>query len=219
MIQWSRVLLLVDVANTAFGGRVDTILLGPSPDIFLSGLEVNYDVSRQLTVNGTAEAFTDFSNGTGLYPITAGTFHLDANIDSNGLASSAHFLVSGQIFDDLGSPLYSPSSGSLLSGDLLTFQFDPGPFDTGELMFSFGTLTGDLAPLFHEIAILKMNLNSAFPGTFEADFFSADLANVGDIGMSEVPEPGPWSLVLPGSVLLFWMKRRRDRAAVADLRR
>lgn len=160
----------------------------------------------QLTVTGFANSLTDNIAGQiTLLPITSGSFALTANIDSNGVASGGVLTLTGFIYDELGAPLYAPSSGALLSGTLSSLSFDPTP--DSELDFQFSFLSGDLQPLYGPAAIVKMNL-FGFPGAFNADFSTSDFSNVADIGIATAtPEPGTWALMALGALSLVFARR------------
>jgi len=199
---------LIIGAAFASAASASNIVIDSSPDISASGLAVAF-AGGELTVNGFADSFTDYyASELTLFPITSGTFSLTAQIDSAGVASGGTFQIAGYIYDGLGEPVYAQSSGILLSGSLTTFAFDP--FVDAELDFFFSSLSGDIASLYGDLAIVKLNLYG-FPGTFGADFLTDDFSNVADVGVAvSTPEPGSWLSMAVGSIVLVLARRRRS---------
>jgi hypothetical protein len=134
------VLCVVLLAAIATASSASNLVIQTTPDAFVSDLAVDF-TGGQLTVTGFANTLTDNIAGQiTLLPITSGSFALTANIDSNGVASGGVLTLTGFIYDELGAPLYAPSSGALLSGTLSSLSFDQTA--DSELDFQFSFLSG-----------------------------------------------------------------------------
>ncbi len=197
------------VAVGMFASSADAALLGlvlkDFPDINSNFISVNYDsTSNILTADGDASTIDDDGVGG---PIGIdngfGGFSLAAEIDESGNLVGGTFSISGEV------PSLGFNSGTLLTGDLTGFGFNPAGGDPLEFLFS--VTGGDAAGLFGSPAGLLLN-SAGFDGDF-VDDFGATFTAVANVGMpvEVVPEPVSASLFMIGGfgLLSYGMNRRR----------
>ena len=177
------------------------LLLADSPDIFSSGINVDYTaITGDFTATGTASTF----EGDGVAPavlITGGTFDLTASIDNSGVLSGGTLTIGGTI------PSLGVGPGSLLTGTLTSLGF-PTSGSGDPLEFLFDVTGGDLASFYGTSGGIILT-ESGFIGGFATDFSNVPFTGVADTG-TVVPVPAAAWLFGSGLLGLAGIARRRS---------
>src|SRR5271166_4803607 len=177
-----------------------TLNLGPqNPDLSAQFLTVDYAASSgstgTLTVTGWPTSFTITGTNTPDYSlIDNGQYNLTAQITKTGQPISGTLDIAGTI------PGMATSSGTLLTGQLSQFGFQPPP--GGDIFeFIFNVTGGDLAHYYNGQAGVVLTANgSGFNGSFMTNFATQASQAVSD-NYGVVPEPATATLLL--NLLVF----------------
>ncbi len=177
------------------------LVLADSPDIFSSGINVDYTASSDaFTATGTASSFEDDGVGPAI-GIDTGSFDLAASIDNNGVLSAGTLTITGTI-TSLGF-----NTGTLLTGTLTNLGF-PASGSGDPLEFLFNVTGGDLAGAYGLSGGIILS-QSGFNGGFAVDFNNAAFSGVADTG-TVVPVPAAVWLFGSGLLGLIGFARRRS---------
>ena len=173
------------------------LLLADSPDIFSSGINVDYTASSGVfSAIGTASTFEDDGVGPAT-PISGGGFDLTASIDTSGVLSGGTFSIDGTL---------GAFTGTLLTGTLTGLGF-PSIGNGDPLEFLFDVTGGDLASAYGTSGGIILS-NSGFTG-FASDFINTPFTGVADTG-TVVPVPAAVWLFGSGLLGLIGIARRRS---------
>ena len=179
------------------------LTLFDTPDIVSGFIDVTYSAATStFGANGFAEELDD-DGSIPAEAIADGTFNLDATIDAAGSLAGGSLTIGGTVAS-LGF-----NSGTLLTGDLTAFGFEPAGGDP--LEFTFDVSGGDAATLYGGAGAIGGVILSAtgFTGDFTSDFVGTGSA-VSDV--APVPLPAALWLFGTGLVGLIGVGRRRAKA-------
>ncbi len=177
------------------------LVLADSPDIFSSGINVDYTVSSGvLTATGTASTFEDDGVGPAI-GVDTGSFDLFASIDNSGVLSAGTLSIGGTI------ATLGYVSGTLLTGTLTNLGY-PTSGSGGPLEFLFNVTGGDLASAYGASGGIILS-QSGFNGGFAVDFNNAAFSGLADTG-TVVPVPAAVWLFGSGLLGLIGFARRRS---------
>lgn len=179
------------------------LTLFDTPDIVSGFIDVTYSAATStFGANGFAEELDD-DGSIPAEAITNGTFNLDATIDAAGSLAGGSLTIGGTVAT-LGF-----NSGTLLTGDLTAFGFEPAGGDP--LEFTFDVTGGDAAALYGGVGAVGGVIMGAtdFGGSFDVDW-----SNTGSGVANVAPVPLPAALWLFGAGLmgLIGVGRRRAKA-------
>lgn len=191
------------------------------PDIFSSGILVNYDAATDaFSADGQASVL-ELANGGPSVSISNGEFTLDAIVDGTGAASSGTLVIAGDVtIPDVGAVSGNLIEASLRS-DVQSFGFgeDAGTFDLFEFRWDVtgGLLQGLLLAEYNTTTVetildaeFGQGAGPAFSGSFESDFTNAASFGPLGFGVSDtfIPVPGSFAMgmVVMGGIM---MQRRR----------
>jgi hypothetical protein len=165
------------------GATLDLTL--SDPDLSAGFLNTGYNSSTGiLSAAGWPISFD--LNGTTYPSIVGGQYMLSAHVNAAGQAGAGTLDITGTI------PSLA-SSGTLLTGQLSEFGFEPGGGDIFE--FDFDVTGGDLAPYYDgHVSIILDAQDSGFDGSFSTSFEASPYLSVADNGTT-VPEPSAFALL------------------------
>ena len=170
------------------------------PDISAGFLNASYDATTGiLSADGWPISFNISGTSTPDYPsIDGGQYMLEAQVSPSGALITGSLDVTGTIPD-------LASSGTLLTGQLAQFGFQPEGGNIFE--FIFDVTGGDLAPYYHgETSVILDATGSGFTGNFANNFTAMPYLSIAD--NSAVPEP-PTSILLLSALALGIFRRLR----------
>ncbi len=185
----------------------------PFPDITTAFISVSYDsgINKKFLATGFPISLLD---ETGLFPITGGSYVLDAKITNAGFLLEGTLNIGGTVSQKVF------TSGTLLKGNLLTLaqaqaagflsNFGFGNAASDPFEFLFEATEGDLQSFFDSppggiILNLGAGGNPAFAGNFLSNFSNSGL---GSNDIQPTPEPGTLLLLLSGIGGLFGLRKR-----------
>ncbi len=191
------VVFLGFAGSPAKGSTLD--LSRQDPDLSAQFLTVDYVASAgttgTLTATGWPTSFTITGTNTPDYcEIDNGQYSLTAQITKTGQPISGTLDITGTI------PGMSTPSGTLLTGQLSQFGFEPPP--GGDIFeFMFNVTGGDLASYYNgQAGIILTATGSGFDGNFMTSFSTQVSQAVSD-NFGVVPEPN--TAILLVNVLAF----------------
>jgi hypothetical protein len=161
------------------------------PDLAAGFLNAGYNSSTGI-LSATGWPISFDLNGT-MYPsIVGGQYTLSTHVNSAGQAGPGALDITGTIPN-------LASSGTLLTGQLSEFGFQPGGGDIFE--FDFDITGGDLAPYYDgHVSIVLDAQDSGFDGSFSKSFEASPYLSVADNGIA-VPEPTAFVLLACASAV------------------
>lgn len=177
------------------------LLLLPSPDIFSSFIQVDYDpglTNLQLQADGFPIQYFDGSN---TFNIASSMFMIDMDVDTSGNATGGTLSITGGI-DDGDALTGAPGSPiTLLEGSLDQFGWEMGS-ETLEFIFDVtgGALAGDYGS---QAGVLLSDSG------FDDDWTTA-FSNTGN-GQADIapPVPAPGAILALGGLGVIAARRRR----------
>lgn len=190
--------ILLALSINAHGAPLG-LTLSDTPDIASGFIDVMYNASSgTLTAEGFALQFAGGASEP-TSPISGGLFILAASVDGSGnLVTNSNGVGGNLTISGTIAPL-GYTSGTLLTGEIVSFGFRP---EGDPLEFLFRVTGGDLAPMYGGLGGIILGL-TGFGGSFAGDFFGSGA--VADAAAIPVPAT-VWLMFSALAGLLGWRK-------------
>jgi len=203
-------------------------LLQNPPDIRISNMTIGYNATTDAFVATGDPVTYDPFGSLPYHMITGGTYTLNATITTGGKATAGNVTITGTTTDKFDNPV----SGTLLTGSLILFGFDPDatvyvpeppynlPIEEYPAKFEFlmsvsgGALVSDFGGVGAWMGVISVSNLGGFPGDFNNDFIITPDYLTSANNFTIIPEPASISLLL-GGMLALAARRARARGLSA----